>query len=186
MIRPGKSPVMCLAFLVAALTLIIWFEFNAGLGAPTAGVGPVRTESPDPVSSKPLSNPDPSRMALLSAMLLTRPLFSPTRLPPDDTDPRSRDQAPTLPRLAGVIVTSAGRRAIFAAPGGKSVVLKEGDRLNAFVVQTIWPRQVILRDPDGIHQLSPAFEREGSPAEPPSVALPGFPLRRGVAGVGDP
>jgi hypothetical protein len=69
------------------------------------------------------------------------------------------------------MVGSFGRSAIFAAlPGGKPLVLQEGERIEAHVVQSIHPGEVVLLGPEGRRVLHPAFDASGQSA--PDLMLP--------------
>lgn len=164
----------------AAVAVLVHLESDDGLDA-AAGTEPAQAAASGPAHATAAYTPNHDHIARLSAKLLARPLFSPARRPTDATGLLARDPAPSVPRLTGIIVTSAGRQAIFAGPGGKPVVLREGDRFGAFSVQAIRPGQVVLSGPDGTHALGPTFEPGMRSAQSFPVALPGFPLPPGNA-----
>lgn len=128
-----------------------------------------------------------------TAPLLARPLFTPGRRP----DPAGATPAmaalrpPEPPRLTGILVTRAGRSAIFAAqPGGlAATVVKEGSRMGPWRVDAIHTADVQLSGPDGQRtvrlaysdtaqagapaaQLPPAFQTDTAPSSLPTP--PGF------------
>jgi len=110
--------------------------------------------------------------------ILARPLFSRDRRPPINTAARGADTPGALPRLSGVVVSSAGAFAIFASDdNGKPIVVGEGGRVGGAIIETIAAGQVTLRGTDGIVVLRPAFGEKTlqvsalSPADP---AVPGY------------
>ena len=105
------------------------------------------------------------------ATILARPLFSPDRRPPASIagDPSSGGAEP--PRLAGILVQRAERRAIFAGvEEGRPLVLREGDRLGPFTVQEITPAQVTVLGPAGPRVLRPSFDGSTAAARPAGPA----------------
>jgi hypothetical protein len=120
------------------------------------------------------------------AEVLARPLFSPGRRPAAQAAGTGAATA-ALPRMTGVIVTPAGRRAIFANGAGKAVVVMEGGRIGAYDVQSIEAGRVTLAGPDGKRVVAPAFDpkpaaRTAGPA-PGLLGLPGLPGLQGLAGL---
>lgn len=93
-------------------------------------------------------------LAGLARSILARPLFIPGRHPPA---PASAPADEELPRLAGVIVTPGGRRAIFAPAAGPAVVVPEGGMIGRYVVRSIAPGQVTLLDSGQQHVIHPAY-----------------------------
>ncbi len=114
--------------------------------------------------------------------LFARPLFSEDRRPPADT-PAPTIAAPRLPRLTGVVVSSAGGFAIFAdSEGGRPTVVRAGDQVGAAVIETVTAGQVTLRGPAGTVVLHTGFaERVLQASGPPPASLqrPGFRPRLG-------
>ena len=146
------------------------------------------------VPASRLAAPDPKQIARWAATILARPLFSPGRRPPTAAAAPGA-VAPSLPRVAGIMVTPAGRRAIFAEKGAKPLVLGEGGQVSGFTVQSIQAGQVTVRGPQGIRVLSPTFDPEApAPVSRPGVAqlppglsipgLPGFQLQARPPGLG--
>jgi hypothetical protein len=103
-----------------------------------------------------------------------RPLFTPGRRPPHQSHVKAPTPTTTAgpPRLAGVLVSPAGKAAIFAGSGPKPVVVREGGRLGQFAVQSIEAGRVTLRGPEGAIVLQPTFENEAKPA---TASPPGDP-----------
>jgi hypothetical protein len=109
--------------------------------------------------------------------ILARPLFNPDRrpTPPPPPGPAAAASVNGLPRLAGVLVSSYGRSAIFApASGGKPVTAAEGARIGTYTVQSIEVGQVTVQGPDGVLQvLHPSFDPNATrPETPPPVPVP--------------
>jgi hypothetical protein len=113
--------------------------------------------------------PDPARWV---DVLLARPLFSPGRRPAAEAASAGAE----LPRLAGIIITPAGRRAIFAAAGaGRPSVLAEGERIGGYVVRSIAPAQVVVSGPEGDRVIHPSLAKSpeaGQQAASAGVAPP--------------
>jgi hypothetical protein len=106
------------------------------------------------------------------AAILARPLFQPTRRPP--AVPATEAAGPSaLPRLAGVLVSRAGRSVIFeGGADGKPVVVGEGGRIGAYVVTSIGDGEAVVTGPGGARTLHPAFGPPGAtqPAAAPVSA----------------
>lgn len=105
-----------------------------------------------------------------AAATLARPLFSHTRRPPREVEAGAAPAEPVPPRLAGILVSQAGRQAIFApVGGGKGVAAGEGGRVGVFVVTAIAVGEVTVQDPGGgarvLHpQADPAARAAAVPA----------------------
>jgi len=102
--------------------------------------------------------------------ILARPLFTPGRRPAaDPTLPIGRE----LPRLTGIVITPAGRRAIFAATGtGRSIVVTEGDSIGGYVVRTIAPARVVVSRAEGDRVIHPSLAKEPTAAEQAAAVVP--------------
>ena len=106
--------------------------------------------------------------------VLARPLFSITRRPPRNVARGPGVLAVGQARLAGIMITRQGRRAIFAPDGGgKQMVLPEGGAVNDSTIRRILPDRVMLAS-GAVLLLS--FDRNrtttGTPAFQPFT--PGF------------
>ena len=111
------------------------------------------------------------RLQRWAATSLARPLFNPDRRPVAVVGSGSTAAA-ALPRLSGIMITEAGRRAIFAATGAdKPQVVAEGGTVGGNLVQSITLEEVVLVGPDGPHKLHLAFDRQlpGAAMVPPIV-----------------
>jgi hypothetical protein len=113
-----------------------------------------------------------------TATILARPLLSPDRRPPAETEANAGNgMSNGLPRLSGVVVGPFGRSAIFAADGDKPVVALEGGRVGAWTVRSIAGGTVEVTGPGGARTLHPSFQ--SSPAgAPPSAQRVGLSLAR--------
>lgn len=99
------------------------------------------------------------------ATILARPLFDPHRRPPALGEGATGEG---LPRLAGILVGSFGRSAIFANPtGGRPLVVAEGGRIDVYIVQSIRPGEAIVLGPAGRRVLRPAFEPDTASTHTP-------------------
>ncbi len=112
----------------------------------------------------------PDRTPEWVATILARPLFSPDRRPAAETVAAQGARLPEgLPRLSGVIVSPFGRSAIFASDGRKPLVVHEGGRLDAWMVQAIDIGAVKISGPAGVRTLHPTFQNPSLPADRPPV-----------------
>ena len=172
------------------------FLFAGALAAGLSGVvawelvGPVQTPRvPGPVRAADMwAEPAadlPNHVGQDVASILARPLFSPGRRPlAPDVVAEAAPAAAVLPRLAGVLVTAAGKSAIFAAEP-RATVVQEGGKLGRFTVRSIEPGQVVVAGPDGLRTVQPSFDlsraaRVPPPPQlgltaPPPGAFPGLP-----------
>jgi len=117
------------------------------------------------------------------AEVLARPLFSPGRRPAAQAAAGTAAAAP-LPRMTGVIVTPAGRRAIFVNGAGKPTVVTEGERIGVYAVQSIEAGRVTLAGPDGQRVVATAFDpKPAARTAGPAPGLPGLPGLQGLAGL---
>lgn len=134
---------------------------------------------PDPV--KPLARADavaPSRATTQTlpdlpplerlTVTATRPLFAPTRRPPaDDTVSialSDADRSLILGRYAktGVVVTKARRIVMLRdTVENKALRLKEGDRLEGWLIEAIGFATLVLRDGDNTLEFDLTNSKEG-------------------------
>jgi hypothetical protein len=136
-----------------------------------------------PAKAPPAAQVQRPQLDELVATLLSRPLFSPTRKPPEQeqaTADRPADrELPKNLRLTAIIIDPDRSLAIFAVAGAKPLVRKEGEMVEQWRLISIGPRQVLL---SGIEKpLEPTFDpnlvRPVSSAPP--GATPGQPGRPG-------
>jgi hypothetical protein len=149
-----------LAALAATLLAVIGYESRSVRGVEaTAELRRGPPFAPTATEAVPVAH---DRSAEL-ATILARPLFQPDRRPAPEAA-----ASPKLGRLAGIIVSGTEKRLIFAgSSGGKPIVLKEGDHVDADVVQSISDEHAALSGPDGVKFITPSFDSKGtSPAHP--------------------
>ena len=108
--------------------------------------------------------------------IVARPLFAINRRPPKSAGGRSAVASTGLPRLSGIMISQAGKRAIFMPEGGRARTLAEGAMLDEYRISQISADRVILSGAKGEMVLKPAYDglRAGGGAEP-GVGQPGFP-----------
>jgi general secretion pathway protein N len=109
-----------------------------------------------------------------SAAILARPLFRPDRRP---LAPDAAVKAP-LPRLSAIVITAAGRTAIFSTDDGKSTAVAAGGLIDGYRIQTIGPGEVSLTGPDGSKTLRPQFAPDAPTGAGPGAAPLFIPAHR--------
>jgi general secretion pathway protein N len=114
------------------------------------------TPPPGLVDRAPLAAADDSaaKAGAWMAQILARPLFRADRRPLTIV-PASADL--TVPRLTAIVITAAGRSAIFIGSDGGASVLGVGGRSGVYAVQAITPDAVRLTGPTGTLTLHPQF-----------------------------
>lgn len=91
--------------------------------------------------------------------ILTRPLFSPSRRPPNIQVAATSAPPPSLPRLSGIVIDGKQRRVIFAADdGGKTVTVAEGGTFDGYKVELIDARGVTVAGSGGRQVLRPRYD----------------------------
>ncbi len=119
--------------------------------------------------------PEPEHIESWLTAILARPLFSPTRRPAQEAASRAGPaKLEAAPRLAGVMVSAAGRQAIFEVLAGKPVIARVGDKVGPYLVRAIDAGRVTVAGPEGVVVLHPAFanmrtEAVAAPAPAPSM-----------------
>ncbi len=173
---------MLLVLAAAALGGTIALEFGRRLPDSDLMV-PATAPLPAPAAptSAPVAEADDAGRRV--AEVLARPLFSPGRRPAAQAAGPAAATA-VLPRMTGVIVTPAGRRAIFVNGAGKPTVVTEGGRIGAYAVQSIEAGRVTLAGPDGQRVVATTFDPKPAPrTASPAPGLPGLPGLQGLAGL---
>ena len=134
--------------------------------------------------------PPSTHLDELLAMVLSRPLFSSTRRPPQSAvnDGPSADLGDT--RLTGSVTEPERRLAIFAVNGAKPLKLSEGEAVSGWRIESITPREVSLSGPGGSKTLEPKVDPSLSQASAPTpvnpAARPPVPLPAGAAALPRP
>jgi hypothetical protein len=160
---------------MAVLALVVLLEWTWPGGAEVAApVAALRLAHGSPKT--PLAERAANAWA---ATILARPLFSASRRPPHVAAGTPDEAAPDEARLAGIMISRFGRRAIFApSGGGKPLVLGEGAEVNESTIRSIEPDQVVLASGT---VLRPAFDKNRVPTaftppfQPPIPNMPNGP-----------
>jgi hypothetical protein len=141
-----------LLLVCAALATIVAVELSGGVplapqvtaAAPAVDLGP----EPELGTFEP---PPPQRFDEISA----RPLFAPSRRPyeppalPEAPVPLPVEVAPTPLQLIGVILTEQDRSALIQPLGGRRAIwVREGERLEGWMIEEIGRDRVLLRRDD--------------------------------------
>jgi hypothetical protein len=121
--------------------------------APPAAIPPSVDNSPA-LSSDVAADPHQ-----LTSVILARPLFSPTRQPPQTTGTEvSSNFELGGARLTGIVIAPGERIAIFDIKGSKPMVLNEGETVSGWRVDSIAPSEVSLVGPGGLKTLQPKLD----------------------------
>ena len=171
----------------AVFAALIVVELYAGADA---NVAAANVSSPaDEMSVAPRGQRPPLDEA--PATILARPLFSPTRRPPESSGPTASEL--TDKRLAGIVIEPDRRLAIFAVSGAKPLVVTEGETVDGWRIENITPSEISLRGPSGSQTLQPRPDPNppppnrsqppanagARPAAPPGRGAPAAPVKSG-------
>jgi general secretion pathway protein N len=107
----------------------------------------------------------------LLATVLSRPLFSSTRRPPQSAasdGPSSADLGDT--RLTGIVTEPGHHLAIFAVKGANPLRVTEGEAVSGWRIESITPREVSLSGPGGTKTLEPKVDPNLVPPPAPTSA----------------
>lgn len=177
---------VALCCLAAVLGLVLTWEVltpdDNGAAQPAAPAGPPQSGRAGERKPSPHAF-DAEALADIATSVNRRPLFSPTRRPPNSPDKSvgstvGRDE---VPRLTGVIVGPSGGWAIFAGADGKSHAAATGDAVGAFRVRAIGPGVVTLTGSDGDRVLRPTYVNPSgvTSSEIPTPDVASLPAVRG-------
>jgi hypothetical protein len=148
---------------------ILLFEIKRPARTEVAATVPV--ERADPVANLRALPTAPAAPPI--ATILARPLFTPSRRPPQSNAGNEADSGLGDARLAGIVVAPGHRFAIFAPSGAKPLMVTEGETISGWRVDSISPTEVSLSGPDGTKTVQPKFDPNLAPApETPSPAAP--------------
>jgi len=190
-----RRPLLLLGLLAALLSAALALELRDTAPDGTApGIPPA---APAAAAAAAIgAEAIPERTQALVAAILARPLFEQDRRPLAEA--QAGPVADGEARLAGIMISPAGRAAIFApAEGGKPAVLREGEGLGALTVQAIAPGAVTVLRHGKEQVMHPSFAASSAtttpapPQFPPGPGaglgrLPGLPGLPGLAGTGSP
>ncbi|HEX4506734.1 MAG TPA: hypothetical protein VH722_13470 [Alphaproteobacteria bacterium] len=157
-----------LTLVAVALTALIAIELfvSSGRDNETAATPAAQTAEAAPAA-------DAQAPADYAATVLARPLFRADRQPYVTNDQDVSTAPVDLPRLAGILLASDLKRAIFAPDGSdKPIVVSEGESVGSWRVQEIAPDSVTMTGPDGTRRIRPKFAANTMPATPPDAADP--------------
>jgi hypothetical protein len=170
----------------AVFASVVLIEFSS-----TTSKSPALHPSPPQAEIKaaPVRTPE-LNVDDLVAVAQSRPLFSPTRRPPERSSPEKvADSELDKLRLTGIIIEPDRRLAIFAVPGAKPLVRSEGEALKDWTLDRITPDEVSLIGPEGTRTLEPKPDANLVRPRPPTLASSGQPQSGsspGVAGAASP
>ena len=169
-VRAVSTGMLALAVVLAALVGIIAMEVRAGGIRPL--LTPIAATHPGGLARAPGAGGAADALSAQEvATMLARPLFTPDRRPAE----AGGDATTGLARLTGVVVTAAGKTAIFAGSvDGRPLVVPEGARIGQYVVASIEADAVTIIGPDGRRVLHPTFD-PNQPAVQSSVPSPAAP-----------
>jgi hypothetical protein len=140
---------MCLAgSVLIAVALPFEFRSNPSATAEPGKPSPKSEEAPAVQNDRPAINQ-------LTAAILARPLFSPTRRPPEAAATGHSETPLSDMRLTGILITPDQHLAIFAPAGGKPLVRAEGDMISDWRIESIASQSVSLTGPTGATTLEP-------------------------------
>lgn len=160
-----RSKLVSLMLAALGTASIVPFAAIVAARQPSEATRPAALVQTKPVSLR--EQPSPSVDALV-AEILQRPLFSPSRRPPDnapmDESAKAEKEPLKLPgRLEGTAVLPGTREALFEREGDKPVAVKEGQTIDGWTVASIQPDRVILRSEDGDQIVKPANDARTKP-----------------------
>ena len=111
------------------------------------------------LQARNFSTPQPA-LSPLRNMMLSRPLFDPTRRP--SAAPAEAPTAPVeIPRLSGIMVTPAERIAVFSPATGAPIIVNQNSRFGPFTVLAISGDRVTIKGPSGVIVLRSDFSARG-------------------------
>jgi hypothetical protein len=104
-------------------------------------------------------------------MMLSRPLFDPTRRPP--AAPAPVPTAPMeIPRLSGIMISPTEKIAVFSPATGPPIVVNQNSRFGPFTVLAISGDSVTIASPSGVSVLRWDFSAREKPETAAKPALP--------------
>ena len=147
----------------AVLAVVLGLEWTGSLGGDEPAPVP---EAQHKVAASQPQDEDTRDTADWVDTVLARPLFSVSRKPAKP-DAAATIAGAGMPRLAGILVTPQGRRAIFAPEaGGKPLVVAEGGNVDDVKIVSIRPDRVILASGA---TLQPAYDKLRIPSAQPAL-----------------
>ena len=163
-----NGTVRLLTLVAVALTALIAIELftSSGGDTDTAAAPAARTADATPAA-------DAQSPAEYAGTVLARPLFRADRQPYVTNDQDVSTAPIDLPRLAGILLSSDLKRAIFAPDGSdKPIVVSEGESVGSWRVQEIAADSVTMTGPDGTRRIRPKFAATAVAATPADAMAP--------------
>jgi hypothetical protein len=160
---------------------IIVAELYSVSGEPSA----VAAAAPRPRAPPPTARRQPDRPDDLVAVILARPLLSPSRRPPVSGANEAVASDLAGNRLAGIVIEPDRRTAIFAVPGAKPLILTEGESVSGWQIESITPTEVSLVSRSGTKTLQPTLD-PNPPAPPRAPTRAAAAASTSPAGPGQP
>ncbi len=113
------------------------------------------------LQARNFSAPQPT-LSTLRNMLLSRPLFDPSRRPP--AAPAQDATAPVeIPRLSGIMITPTEKIAVFSPAMGAPIIVSQNSRFGPFTVLAISGENVTIKGPGGVTVVRWDFSDRGTP-----------------------
>lgn len=143
-----RSPVVLLVLVCLGLGAVLALQLNREEPRPALA----RIDAPQTMRNEAVTSPARFAMPPLTAYaeIAERPLFTPSRRPPDADEDASVEQAqtagPGLFILTGVILSGTEKIAFLASRSSDEVKrLREGDDMDGWTLVSVEPDKVVLR-----------------------------------------
>ncbi len=160
-----------LAGIAAALSGLVLFELSGSSSDASNGMaGSIAPPSTAAAGGQAIA----ADAAAQAASIMARPLFRIDRRPlAKDAQIVVSSQFTDLPRLAGILLSSDARKAMFqAAANDKTIVVGEGETVGNWRVRAISADSVTLEGPGGTRRLGPKFAPNSAAPLPMSQPVP--------------
>lgn len=175
----SRSKLVSLMLAALGTASIVPFAVIVAAHQPSEATRPAALIRTKPVA---LREPPSPNVDALAAEILERPLFSPSRQPPDNAPmgeaAKTEKEPLKLPgRLEGTAVLPGIREALFEREGDKPLAVKEGQTIDGWTIASIQPDRVILRSDDGEQIVKPANDAR-TKSKPVLVANRKLPAKK--------
>jgi hypothetical protein len=167
-IRSPAAPLLAGCALLGCILVVEWLPVQARPDVPA-----LRLAHP---ASQTAARTDESRDTdEWSDTVLERPLFSFTRRPAKNAA-EAASGGPVMPRLAGIMISSFGKRAIFMPDTGKPLVVAEGAKVDNATIRRITTDAVYVSGPAGESVLHPTLDKQRASTGPSPFVPPNRPF----------
>ena len=157
--KPEFSAMNGLALLLAAL---LGLELHSALESPDYQALRTSFAATHPYGLHPGSSDNLTQSALAwRDVVLSRPLFDPSRRPPLAIAPAPAVPV-EIPRLSGIMVTPTEKIAVFAPAAGDPIIVSDNGHFGPFTVLDITGDTVTIKGPDGVTMLRSDFSFQGT------------------------